>query len=87
MLPPAVPASSPQQFDLFPQRIQVQQLDPKRAVGTGTRVEKMFTVQYERERGVHQVFLDKHGWYCAEHGPGCAAVREVTARAGDQKLL
>ena len=82
----AVPASS-SQFDLFPQGVQVQQLDPKRAVGTGTRVEEMFTVKYERERVVHQVFLDKHGWYCAEHGPACPAVREVTARARDPKLL
>ena len=80
-----MPASSPQQFDLFPQRVQVQQLAPKSAVGTGTRVEKMFTVKYEREHAVHQVFLDKHGWYCAEHGPGCAAVREVTTRVRDSK--
>lgn len=75
----AVPASSSQQFDLFPQKVQVQQLDPKSAVGSNTRVEKMFTVKFEREREPHQVFLDKHGWYCAEHGRGCAAIREVKA--------
>ncbi|MEP7344861.1 MAG: hypothetical protein ABI877_06335 [Gemmatimonadaceae bacterium] len=80
-----MPASSPQQFDLFPQRVQVQRLDPKSAVGTSTRVEKMFTVKYEREPTVHQVFLDKHGWYCAEHGPGCVAVREVLTRVGVSK--
>ncbi len=80
-----MPAPSPQQFDLFPQRVQVQQLDPKSAVGARTRVEKMFTVKYERERAIHQVFLDKHGWYCAEHGPKCAAVREVKARQESPK--
>lgn len=76
-----MPVSS-QQFDLFPQRVQVQQLDPRSVAGTDTRVEKIFTVKFERERTVHQVFLDKHGWYCAEHGPGCEAVREATSRAG-----
>ena len=78
---------SSDQFDLFPQRIQVQQLDPQAVAGRGTRVPKIFTVRYERESAVHQVFLDKHGWYCAEHGPTCAAVREVTARANAATLL
>ncbi|MFN8581008.1 MAG: hypothetical protein U0163_08555 [Gemmatimonadaceae bacterium] len=77
---PAVP--SPDQFDLFPQRVQVQQLDPQAVAGRGTRVQKIFTVKYEREPSIHQVFFDRHGWYCAEHGPRCRAVREVTARAG-----
>lgn len=75
-----VPVSPSDQFDLFPQQIQVQQLDPKRVIGASTRVKKVFTVKYEREQALHQVFLDRHGWYCAEHGPACVAVREVTAR-------
>jgi hypothetical protein len=37
-------------------------------------------VQFEREFQPHQVFFDQHGWYCAEHGPHCLAVPEVTAR-------
>jgi hypothetical protein len=68
------------QFDLWPQRIFVEELDAKAVAGAHTRVVHMFTVRYERERGVHQVFFDHHGWYCAEHGPSCKAVREVTAR-------
>ncbi|HEX4933412.1 MAG TPA: hypothetical protein VFV33_09550 [Gemmatimonadaceae bacterium] len=75
--------SSDLQFDLWPQRILVEELDAKAIAGERTRVRAMFKVRYEREGGVHQVFLDHHGWYCAEHGPACAAVREVTARRGD----
>ncbi|MBK6304339.1 MAG: hypothetical protein IPF47_00965 [Gemmatimonadetes bacterium] len=48
--------------------------------GERTRVQAMYKVRYERDGGIHQVFLDHHGWYCAEHGPACSAVREVTAR-------
>jgi len=72
--------SSDLQFDLWPQRIFVEELDHKSIAGERTRVQGMFKVRYEREGGIHQVFLDHHGWYCAEHGPACPAVLEVTAR-------
>ena len=78
---PAIRPGDPQ-FDLWPQRIFVDELDAKAVAGANTRVRALFTVRYERERGVHQVFFDQHGRYCAEHGPGCKAVRDVTARRG-----
>jgi hypothetical protein len=68
------------QFDLWPQRVQVEALDVRSVVGTHTRVTALFKVRFEREPGIHQVFFDHHGWYCADHGPSCKAVREVTAR-------
>lgn len=71
---------SESQFDLWPPRIVVEELDARAIAGAETRVQAMYKVRYEREPGVHQVFFDQHGWYCAEHGPGCKAVREVTAR-------
>lgn len=67
------------QIDLWPQRVFVDELDARAVAGAQTRVTAMYKVRYEREPGVHQVFLDHHGSYCAEHGPGCKAVREVTA--------
>jgi hypothetical protein len=80
--------SSPRhdQFDLFPQRIDVSRLDPKSVAGVETRVQQIYVVKYERESGAHQIFHDRHGWYCADHGPNCAAVREATARAGQPSL-
>ncbi len=75
------------QMDLWPQRVFVEKLDVKAVAGPNTRVAELFTVRYERERGVHQVFFDQHGWYCAEHGPGCKAVREVTAQGGQSAVI
>jgi len=72
-------APSPQ-FDLWPARVFVEAVDARAAAGPNTRVQAMYKVQFEREPGVHQVFFDQHGWYCADHGPLCKAVREVTAR-------
>jgi len=68
------------QFDLWPQRIAVEELDVKAIAGERTRVKAMYRVRYERDGGTHQVFFDHHGWYCAEHGKACPAVREVTVR-------
>ncbi|GMV08649.1 MAG TPA: hypothetical protein PKC83_09475 [Gemmatimonadaceae bacterium] len=65
------------QFDLWPQRVFVDELDARAVVGANTRVAALYKVRYEREPGVHQVFLDQHGWYCADHGPSCKAVRAV----------
>lgn len=52
-----------------------------RAAGDRTRVKAMFRVQFERERGAHQVFHDQYGWYCAEHGKACRAV-DAARRGG-----
>jgi len=68
------------QFDLFPERITVEELDARSVAGASTRVEALYRVRYERERAVHQVFFDQYGWYCADHGPECKSVREVTAQ-------
>lgn len=70
------------QFDLWPERIIVEALDATAIAGERTRVEAMYRVRYERAREVHQVFLDHHGWYCADHGRDCRAVAAVTARRG-----
>ncbi|MEO6445679.1 MAG: hypothetical protein ABIZ91_01940 [Gemmatimonadaceae bacterium] len=80
------PRNPDSQFDLWPARVYVEQLDAKAVAGPRTRVTAMYTVRYEREQGVHQVFFDHHGWYCAEHGPACKAVQTVTAqRAREQE--
>lgn len=65
------------QFDLFPESVSVEQLDPKAVAGSQTRIVSMFVVRFERESGVHQVFVDNHGTYCADHGRDCRAVPEV----------
>ncbi len=72
-------AANDSQYDLFPQRITVDALDAKAVAGSRTRVAALYRVRYEGEPGVHQVFLDHHGWYCAEHGRECKAVRAVRA--------
>lgn len=74
------PAANESQYDLFPQRVTVEALDAKAVAGSRTRVTALYRVRYEREPGVHQVFLDYHGWYCAEHGRGCKAVRAVASK-------
>jgi hypothetical protein len=43
-------------------------------------VKAIFLVQFERQPGKHQVFHDRHGWYCADHGPKCAAVEVAKSR-------
>lgn len=61
------------QFDLFPERVSVERMAAA-AAGTQSRVQDLFVVRYEREKAAHQVFHDRHGWYCAEHGRDCRAV-------------
>ncbi len=65
------------QYDLFPERVLIERLDPKSIAGSQTRIVSMFVVRFERESGVHQVFVDHHGTYCAEHGRDCRSVHEV----------
>ena len=67
------------QFDLFPERISVDRVDT-RSAGTQARLTALFVVKYEREAGAHQVFHDRHGWYCAEHGRECRAVTAARSR-------
>jgi len=62
------------QLDLFPELVSVQRVDARAAAGARSRVRDLFVVRYEREDRPHQVFHDRHGWYCAEHGPDCRAV-------------
>ena len=68
------------QFDLFPERVTVDRLDTRAAAGERSNVKAIFVVQFERRPGRHQVFHDRHGWYCAEHGPSCPAVQEAKGK-------
>ena len=74
---PEDPNPAVSQFDLFPERVTVDRVDARAAAGTRSTVKAIFVVKYERQPGRHQVFHDKHGWYCADHGPACAAVGEA----------
>jgi hypothetical protein len=65
------------QIELFAVRTHVEQLDPKRVLGSATRVEALWRVRIGDDAGVHLVFRDRHGTYCQEHGPSCRAVRSV----------
>ncbi|MDF2771819.1 MAG: hypothetical protein K0S86_1313 [Geminicoccaceae bacterium] len=72
------------QLDMFPTPRQVDVLDPRAVIGPATRVSALYRVRYGDAAQVHQVYRDRHGWYCGEHGPGCAAVADAVdaARAG-----
>ena len=77
---PASPAARPApQLDFFPESADVTRLDPRRTVGPGTAVMDLFRVRLRRTDAPHLVFHDRHGWYCEEHGPSCAAVPEARA--------
>jgi len=68
-----------EQFDLFPPKITIESLDPRKLLGARTRVARLWRVTI----GVgdtHVVFKDKHGLYCEAHGASCRAARAV----GDQ---
>lgn len=65
------------QLEIFPEPRDIQPLDPRVAIGPATRVLALYRVRYGQTRLVHQVYRDRHGWYCAEHGPGCAAVTDA----------
>jgi hypothetical protein len=66
------------QTELFAVPTHVERLDPKRMLGSATRVEALWRVRIGGDAGVHLVFRDRHGTYCQEHGPGCRAVGELT---------
>ena len=67
------------QLDLFPERVVVERVNARAAAGDQSSVKAIFVVRFERQPGRHQVFHDRHGWYCAEHGTGCPAVRAAQA--------
>lgn len=73
---PARPASAwrEAQTDLFPEKPVIDELDPLVAVGPRTGVLAMVRVVLRASEAPHLVFHDRHGWYCEEHGPTCAAV-------------
>ena len=67
--------STPTQLDLFPVAPVVEVLDPRSVVGARTGVEHLVRVRPRPTDAPHLVFHDRHGWYCEQHGPQCAAVR------------
>jgi hypothetical protein len=70
------------QLEIFPEKRHVDAVDPRLAIGPDTRVEELFHVRYGDARQVHQIYHDRHGWYCAEHGPRCGAVTDAVDAAG-----
>ena len=74
---PAGVAAPRVQFELFPRARTVEELDPREVVGPDTRVTALYRVRYEGTRAVHLVFVDKHGWYCGDHGRNCEAVKDA----------
>jgi hypothetical protein len=59
-------------------KVRILEKDPQLVCGKGTTVVRLFRVEerLERDRVMHLVFNDRHGWYC-EHGPQCVAVADV----------
>ena len=65
------------QLEIFPEVRHIERVDPRVAIGPDTRVSALFRVRYGEARQVHEVYHDRHGWYCAEHGPRCTAVGDA----------
>ncbi len=65
------------QLEIFPEARHIEAVDPRIAIGPDTRVSALFRVRYGEAPQVHQVYHDRHGWYCAEHGPRCSAVSDA----------
>ena len=64
------------QLEIFPEARHVEAVDPRVAIGPDTRVSALFRVRYGETPQVHQVYHDRHGWYC-EHGKTCPAVHDA----------
>jgi ketosteroid isomerase-like protein len=73
----AAPRARRAQLELFPTPLHVASLPPATVAGARTRVTAVYRVRYGDERRAHQVFNDRHGWYCEEHGPRCEAVGDL----------
>jgi hypothetical protein len=65
------------QLEIFPEPRYIEVIDPRAAIGPDTRVSALYRVRYGEARVVHDVYHDRHGWYCAEHGPKCLAVGDA----------
>ena len=59
-------------------QVRVTEKDPAMMCGKGTSVERVFRVEEkgQKQKILHLVFFDRHGWYC-EHGAQCMAVSDV----------
>ena len=73
------------QLDLFQERVTVEPVDARAAAGERSNVKAIYVVEFEWKPGRHQVFHDRHGWYCAEHGPACPAVHAAQSRGRKSK--
>ncbi|HEX6942676.1 MAG TPA: hypothetical protein VF128_07090 [Gemmatimonadaceae bacterium] len=60
----------------------VEPVNARSAAGERSQVKAIFLVQFERKPGKHQVFHDRHGWYCADHGTECPAVEAAKRHRG-----
>ena len=70
------------QLQIFPDPPpEIEEIDPREAIGPDTRVSALYRVRYSEAKQVHLVYHDRHGWYCAEHGPKCPAVSDATTAA------
>ena len=69
------------QLEFFPIDVRVTPLDPRAVLGRHTRVLGLWHVAWPGEARVHQVYHDRHGWYCEEHGPTCRAVPWAQGKA------
>lgn len=68
------------QIEFFPVPVTVARLDARALLGASTRVKGVWRVQIPGEPRPHQVYHDRYGWYCEEHGKECRAVRHAQRR-------
>lgn len=71
--PPPVAVESPQ-FDMFPEKPEVERLNPRAVAGEKTSVLDIVRVRMRSTEAPHLIFHDRHGWYCEAHGSECGAV-------------
>ena len=72
--PKVVAAARWVQLDMFPRPLVVEPLEPRAVAGARTRVASVYLVREHAGAPAHRIFHDRHGWYCEEHGAGCALV-------------
>ena len=73
------------QLQIFPDPPpEIEEIDPREAIGPDTRVSALYRVRYPEAKQVHLVYHDRHGWYCSEHGPGCNAVSDAVEATVDR---
>jgi hypothetical protein len=71
------------QMEIFPTKIEIERLDPRKVVGDRTIADALYRVRIGEAGPPHLVFIDRHGIYCQDHGPECRAAREVSVRRGE----